>query len=380
MAPCCRCNGAGKCVSCVCSRSDRQCTNCLPSKRGRCLNIERDSAPLGAPTDRHLHVPADQEHSHSSISPDPVTVVSTLVHNVTVSTDDSTPGPGLGLQVPEATPPTPIGAHLLPEPVPMADPSFVWGQLDAATFIHSVTSAYAEVIHWRQNIFTVPYGKAGKMFVSELSRLFRSYAEGSALEPIALKAATVMSVLVLQTPAPKGKSKELSTCLERRLNSWTEGDINSFILEGRQLQNQLPQWKIHRKSTAEKEGTACSFANLMFKGKTEAALKLLSQKGRGRVLQATQLVDITNPNSPTVLDPLKSKHPPAQPAISNALPPESPEPPQIHPVIFNSINASTIRSSALVTKGSAGPSSLEKAMHLLQIRLARLMPLPRTSI
>ena len=197
------------------------------------------------------------------------------------------------------------------------------------------------------------------MFVSELSRLFRSYAEGSALEPIALKAATVMSVLVLQKPAPKAKSKELSTCLERRLNSWTEADINSLILEGRQLQNRLPQWKIHRKSTAEKEGTARSFANLMFKGKTEAALKLLSQKGRGRVLQATQLVDITNPNSPTVLDSLKSKHPPAQPAISNALPLESPEPPQIHPVIFDSIDASTIRSSALATKGSAGPSGLD---------------------
>ena len=281
------------------------------------------------------------------------------MHNVTVAIDDSTPGPGLDLQVTEATPPTPIGAHLLPEPVPMADPSFVWGQLDAATFIHSVTSVYVEVIHWRQNIFTVPYGKAGKMLVSELSRFFRSYAEGSVLEPIALKAATVMSMLVLQKPATKAKSKELSTCLERRLNSWTEGDINSLILEGRQLQNRLPQWKFHRKSTTEEEGIARSFANLMFKGKTEAALKLLSQKGRGRVLQATQLVDITNPSSLTVLDSLKSKHPPAQPAISNALPPEFPETPQIHPVIFDSIDASTIRSSALATKGSAGPSSLD---------------------
>ena len=196
------------------------------------------------------------------------------------------------------------------------------------------------------------------MFVSELSRLFRSHAEGSALEPIALKAATVMSVLLLQKPAPKAKSKELFSCLERCLNSWTERDINSLILEGRQLQNQLPQWKNHRKTTAE-EGTARSFANLMFTGKSEAPLKLLSQKCRGRVLQATQLVDSTNLRSLTVLDSLKSKHPPAQPTISNALPPESPEPTQIHPVIFDSIDASTIQSSALATKGSAGPSGLD---------------------
>ena len=98
---------------------------------------------------------------------------------------------------------------------------------------------------------------------------------------------------------------------------------------------------------------------MIFRGKTEAALKLLSRKGQGRVLQITQHVDSTDPNSPTVLDSLKSKHPPAHPALSNALSPESAEPPQIHPVIFESIDASTICSSALATKGSAAPSGFD---------------------
>ncbi len=120
---------------------------------------------------------------------------------------DAGPGP----------PPTPINAPSLPSPTPMANPSFVWGEHDAETFMHSVTAAYAEVVHWRKNTFPVPYGNAGKKFVSELSTLYRAYAEGSALESIALKAVTVMSMLLLQKPSCNSKRRDHSACLERRL-------------------------------------------------------------------------------------------------------------------------------------------------------------------
>ena len=60
-------------------------------------------------------------------------------------------------------------------------------------------------------------GKGGKLFVSALARLFRAYAEESALEPIALRTVTVISVLALQKPSHKMKSKELNDCLERRM-------------------------------------------------------------------------------------------------------------------------------------------------------------------
>ena len=61
----------------------------------------------------------------------------------------------------------------------------------------SLDEAYAEVVHWRRNTFLVPFRNAGKGFVSELGRLFRAYADGSALEAIALKACTVMPILLL---------------------------------------------------------------------------------------------------------------------------------------------------------------------------------------
>ena len=45
-----------------------------------------------------------------------------------------------------------------------------------------------EVVHWLRNVFEVPQGSAGKGFVGELARLFCAVGQGSALEPVALKA------------------------------------------------------------------------------------------------------------------------------------------------------------------------------------------------
>ena len=65
------------------------------------------------------------------------------------------------------------------------------------------------------NLFKVPYGKAGKSFISELARLFKAFATSSALESVALRAATLMPILLLQKPARKSKVKDHITCLGR---------------------------------------------------------------------------------------------------------------------------------------------------------------------
>ena len=238
----------------------------------------------------------------------------------------------------------------------MAAPSFVWGDCDAETFSHSVTAAYPEVVKWKPNIFSVPFGNAGKKFVQELSRLLRAYAEGSALESIALKASTVMSILLLQKPARNSKAKEHSSCLVRRLNLWLAGDINNLLLEGRCLQKRLPK---NLPRTKSEENVVRSFSNLMFKGKVSASLDLLAQKGKGGVLHPSDPVNKDDPSSPSVLDVLKSKHPPAQPATAAALIQVTSVQPEVHPVVFDSIDARAIRFAALNTRGAAGPSGLD---------------------
>ena len=106
----------------------------------------------------------------------------------------------------------------LPQFTPLANPVFTWGELDAATFTNSLNSVYAEAIHWRKNLFRVPYGRVGKDFVFELAKLYHTFANGSAFESIALKAASLMPVLLLQKPACRFKTSDLISCLERHLD------------------------------------------------------------------------------------------------------------------------------------------------------------------
>ena len=177
----------------------------------------------------------------------------------------------------------------LPAPSPLAQAHFTWGSSEVSSeqFIRSVNAAYSEVVHWRTNVFSVPSVRAGKAFVSELAWLFQSYAEGSALECIALTAAMILPPLLLQKPCPKSKPREHSKCLERRLKIWKAGDILSLLVEGRTIQSRLP--KLHPSNTNQ-EHTARAFAKLMFHGRTRAALRLLTEQSVGQVLHLDKTV------------------------------------------------------------------------------------------
>ena len=80
------------------------------------------------------------------------------------------------------------------------EPNFMWGTVDGTSFSKAINSAYYQAIHWRHNLFQVPWGKVGTSFVTELASLFRSYGESTALESVALRAAMVMPILLLQKP------------------------------------------------------------------------------------------------------------------------------------------------------------------------------------
>ena len=88
----------------------------------------------------------------------------------------------------------------LPETPPIADPTFNRGSLDAQSFIRMIDKAYAEVVLWKLNLLTVPFGKLGKQFATKLARLYKTFAQSSALECISSKAATVLTTLARQKP------------------------------------------------------------------------------------------------------------------------------------------------------------------------------------
>lgn len=66
-------------------------------------------------------------------------------------------------------------------------------------------------------------------------------------------------------------------------------------------------------------------------------------------------------------DVLTDKHPPSQPAHPDFIIED--DQPEVHPVLFEWIDASVIRSAALRTTGAAGPSGLdplcEKTLYIL---------------
>jgi len=152
----------------------------------------------------------------------------------------------------------------LPDYAPLSPPSFLWGDVPGSEFVSKVNDMYGEVIHWRQNLFSVPVGKAGTQFVQEMVRLFQSFADGSALEGIALKAVMLMPILLLQKTNFKSRSRDDARVLGRRLLSWKKGDLESLLEECRSIQQHLISTVHHSADTSGR--FACRFARLMMEG------------------------------------------------------------------------------------------------------------------
>ena len=317
------------------------CHGCLPQRLGNCVNTVQTQPPQAALTGTRR--PFSPENSSSGHTPS------------VLARSPPSAAPHLSLSrssVPHSSPEllsSPEISPVLPAFSPSAEPSFTWGSFDSGTFINSLNATYDEVVHWKPNFFKVRYGITGKSFVSELSRLYRAFATGSAMESIAMKAAIVLPILLLQKPSHNSKAKDHSACRERRLKTWQNGDLNDLLLEGRTIQLRIPKSSLKD----SQKNLARSFANLMFQRKTKATLRLLSDQGKNAVLCLGDLVD----EKRTVRDIIIDKHPPGQPAHPDSIIKD--DPPDIHPVLFESIDASMIRSAALQTTGAAGPSGLD---------------------
>ena len=334
---CCRCNRTGFCKGCACVKAKKSCVNCLPGKLGNCAN--RSTATVMGSTNSHPEPLRDSN-----------TTIATAATAATTATTTTSSGDEPPLCQPlEPDPPCPR----LPDHPSVSVPAFTWGNLSGPDFAMTLDATYAEVVHWRRNCFTVPYGKGGKEFVRELSRLFLAFGSASALEAVTLKAATVFPILLLQKPSSASKTKNHITCLERRLACWSKGDLDELVREGRAIQQRLPKQRSAKANTS----LSRSFASLMFRGKCKAALDLLTREEKGGILHLDEPAGPGKTNTPTVREILTSKHPPGQPADSKCI--ISCEPQESHPVIFESLDGNAIRSAALRVMGAAGPSGLD---------------------
>ena len=214
----------------------------------------------------------------------------------------------------------------------MAKPVFSWENCGSESFAQSLEDAYCEVVHWRPNYFKIPQGKSGKSFTSELARLFKAYATGSALESVALKAATILPILALQKPSRSSKYKAHVTCLERRLPLWLDRNLSELLKEGRTIQSRLPKPPLSSKQKTP-DPVARTFAKKMFQGKTKAVLELLGNQEKGGVLQLDDQVPSGPCGPKSVREILKEKHPSGQPADPESLVLDDAHP--VHDIVFD---------------------------------------------
>ena len=336
---CCKCNKHSKCRKCACVKAGIQCSNCLPSRLGICDNqhrtaVQEDTDPELAPTATALsldnattvtmpsagaapppdrqppslpELPPERDVAAQQQTADQVDTVPHLAHTITTLSLDDAAGDSTSSMTTEA-PATDLPLPVYPS---LSPPTFTWGSLSGADFSELLDSTYSEVIHWRRNCFSVPTGKVGRDFVSELARAFGS---ASALESVAIKATIVLPILLLQKPSKVSKTKDHVRCLERRLQHWVNGDLEELTREGRTIQHRLPKGR----TPGADSNPARTFSNLMFKGKCQAALRLLSDSGKGDVLHLNDPVDPNDPLSPSVREALLHKHPQPNKLILNA--------------------------------------------------------------
>ena len=185
-----------------------------------------------------------------------------------------------------------------------------------------------------------------------MSRLFRAYSESTALEAVAIKAATILPPLLLQKPHPKARVKDPILCLQRRLGLWREGNISELLREGNTIQQRLTMLRTSR--SHKQDSLTKSFAKLMRRGKVKAAMKLLSSSEASLLSIHDEVNTPNSGESTTVLEELKAKRPPRSEVNPDTVLYDHGK--DFHPVLFDCIDAESIRKATLRTNGGAGPA------------------------
>ena len=220
MPVCCRCNTSGRCKNCSCRKSGRSCVNCLPHRHGRCQN----ALPLKQSSDSAGHAPSSDPQNTDPDAPEPADLESPVISeprenihhpsrcdnvlsiycppNITSPPDSIAPSPALEGPAVDTLDNSVYSLPHIPKPMNQ----FLCG--GSMTGLPLITCCYAEVVHWKRNLFKIPSGKAGNSFVKEITRLLRAYTEASALESVALKAVMVMPHLLLQKSHRTSKAKD----------------------------------------------------------------------------------------------------------------------------------------------------------------------------
>lgn len=107
-------------------------------------------------------------------------------------------------------------------------------------FCKNINDIYTEIVRFKINIFNIPSGKAGKIFIAELTYWLKQFNYNSDLNSIALEAFMVLPSLVLQKTSATSKIKGHCAAIERRLSlSERQGELTLLMKEERFIQGRF---------------------------------------------------------------------------------------------------------------------------------------------
>ena len=225
----------------------------------------------------------------------------------------------------------------------------------------SITSCYDEIVHWRKQFFRIPTGSIGKAFVNLLVAELRRFTDSAGTDCIALYRFSVLPSLMLQSTRSNSKPKENTLHLQRRMALWQAGNLTSLMSEGRCLQDLLFRPRKGGRKRGE-EDEARHFSDLMCQGRVHDALRCLDPGRRGEaggVLNINDTVPLRDGSSIPVKEALLDKHPEARLPPSEAMLPG--DAPGVEGIRFDGLTAEFLKSVAMHSEGSAGPSGMDSA-------------------
>ena len=291
-------------------------------------------------TDSQIQLLATLDSTQQEGTQDPVSQPQTDASDLDADHEDGTPTDSNG----------PGHMTTLPEYATVQLDRFTLGPLGGEAGSSAINDAYAEAVHYRPNAFEVPNGSAGRAFVAQLSKYLLCFGNAGSFEGQALKVAMVFQQLLLQRPF-RSSSMANAKCLQRRLDTWQQGDLGQLLHECRTIQSQLE--KQEKRQQSRESDSARHFASLVETGKLGSALRQLSDGPSGGIHYLDDVI-----GDASVRDILKDKHPQAEPLHLDAvIPGQAPAPP--HSVLFESLTREVVRRAALHTQGAAGPSGVD---------------------
>jgi len=330
---CCPCSKTAKCVrSCPCKQKGFWCRSCIPSERGKCCN-------------RPTVVVND-----STVGPRPV-LETTATASAVVDADVGDIGrPAGNILTQNSHGNVQCGSQenrFLDEKFERA--------FGAKLLNHSggVEDSEARSLWWGAvalggKQYALPNGGVGTRFVNMLSEQIELNNEGRQSSEWEF----VFTALILQRNKMVRKAKDIRPVIMRRLDLWEQGRRAELLQEARRCEKGFDRTVVRMTD----EHAERVFNRLMLQGKVRAAVRLITERGSGGVLDPQAPAHGKGgPLGKTVFEVLQEKHPEQQPADPSAFL-ECDNLPVLEEV---DITAAHIETVARRLRGSAGPSGTD---------------------